>query len=189
MNIYDFDNTIFKGDSSVKFVAYSFIRHPFIVLWSIIKAGIEYIKYKVNKSSFDLVKSKLFSYVKYIKEFDEYIDVFVDKNMKNIKKFYLERKKEDDVVISASFDFIINKFCERLKIKYVIASNYDIKNGCIIGKNCKGEEKVRRLLLEFKEPKVFEAYSDSLSDIPMLRLAKRAYLVKNEELIEMDTFK
>lgn len=189
MNIYDFDNTIFKGDSSIKFIKYSLVRHPFIVLWSLLKASFEFIKYKFKKSSFDIVKSKMYSFVKYIKNFDDYINCFVDKNMKNIKDFYLKNQKEDDVIISASFSFIVNPFCERLKIKYVIASEYNIEECMMIGHNCKGEEKVRRLLLYFNNPIVNEAYSDSYSDIPMLKLAKKAYLVKNEKLIEMNTFR
>ena len=186
MNIYDFDNTIFKGDSSVKFIKYSFIRHPFIVIWSLIKTLKESIKYLFHKSTFDMIKSELFSFVKHIKNFDEYMNKFTEKNMQHIKQFYLDRKKDNDVVISASFGFIVNSFCERLGIKYVITSEYDIEKGHIIGKNCKGEEKVRKLFLYFKDPIINEAYSDSKSDIPMLSLGKKTYLVKNEELIELN---
>lgn len=180
MNIYDFDNTIFKGDSSVKFIKYSLIRHPFLVIKSSIKALIAVIK----KESFDIVKSELFSFVKDINKFDIYMDKFINKNIKNIKEFYLERKREDDVIISASFDFIIERFCNKLNIKYVISSKYDVSKGIIIGKNCKGEEKVKQLYLYFKDPVINEAYSDSLSDIPMLKLGKKAYLVKGNNLIE-----
>ena len=74
-------------------------------------------------------------------------------------------------------------FCEKLNIKHIIASKYDIKKGTIIGKNCKGKEKVKRLKEYYKNYKVNNAYSDSMSDIPMLKLAKNAYLVKDEELI------
>lgn len=186
MNIYDFDNTIFKGDSSVKFFKYSLIRHPFIVLYSILKAIKECIKYLFHKSNFGNIKSELFSYVKYIKNLDEYMDKYTMKYIKNIKKFYLENSKNDDLVISASFLFIVKPFCDKIGIKNVIATSYDIKNGKIIGNNCKGEEKVKRFNELYKGSRVLNAYSDSLSDVPMLKLAKNAYIVKGEELIKFN---
>ena len=183
MNIYDFDDTIFEGDSSVEFIKYSLFKHPFRLIWCFIKAIKEVIKYLFKKSNIGLIKSELFSFVKYIDNLDEYMEDYVLKYQKNIKKFYLEQQKDNDVVISASFDFIVRPFCKKLGIKEVIATEYDTKKGCIIGKNCKGKEKIVRFNKVFKNPKVNEAYSDSLSDIPMFEIAKKGFLVKGEELI------
>ena len=178
MNLYDFDNTIIKGDSSIKLIKYSFVRHPMMLTISSFKA----LKELIKGSNLGNIKSELFSFVKKIPDLENYINKFILKNKKYIKKFYLERQKDDDVVISASFDFIIIPFCHSIGIKNVIATKYDTKKGCIIGKNCKGEEKVKRFKEEYKNAKVNEAYSDSLSDLPMFKLAKKAYLVKNEEI-------
>lgn len=183
MNIYDFDDTIFSGDSSVKFVGYSLVRHPFLVFWSFIKSIKEGIKYLFKKSDFGLIKSEIFSFVKHIKNLDEYMNDYVLKHQKDIKKFYLEQKKDNDVVISASFDFIVRPFCEVLGIKYIICTEFDVKKGKIIGKNCKGKEKIVRFKKIFKNPKVDNAYSDSLSDIPMFEIAKQGYVVKGDKLI------
>ncbi len=182
MNLYDFDNTIYDGDSSVDFIKYSLLRHPWLVLFAIFKAFKELIKYPFHKSNLGLIKSELFSFVRYIENFDEYINNYVLKKIKNIKKFYLDNQQPDDVVISASFDFIIIPFCQKLGIKNVIATLFDVKKGHIIGDNCKGNEKVKRFKKVYKNVNVEEAYSDSLSDVPMLQLAKRAYLVKGEEV-------
>ncbi len=180
MNIYDFDNTIFKGDSSVKFVKYSFFKHPLIVSLSTIKALKEYIK----GSNLGQIKSELFSFVKKIPNLEEYVTLFILKYKKNIKQFYLDRQREDDIIISASFDFIIIPFCQKIGIKNIIATKYDPKNGHIIGENCKGKEKIKRLRKEFPNIVVNEAYSDSLSDLPMFEIAKKAYLVRNNKLEE-----
>lgn len=182
MNIYDFDNTIFKGDSSVKFLFYSLLRYPFIVIISLFKSLYAIITFK----EYDIIKSKMFSFVKHINNYNEYLDKYVDSKMKYIKKFYLDKQKDNDVIISATFDFIIERFCNRLNIKYFIASKYDIDKCMIIGKNCKGEEKVKQFYLNFKDPIVNETYSDSDSDIPMLKLGKVAYKVKGNKLIELN---
>ena len=184
MNIYDFDNTILKGDSSKKFIKYSLARHPFLVMKSIIKASMEVIKTFFHKSNLGFIKSALFSFVKDIPNIDDYMNIFVLKNQKYIKNFYLQQQKDNDVVISASFDFIIKPFCHSLGIKNVIATKYDVHKGHIIGLNCKGEEKVKRFQELYHHATVEEAYSDSLSDIPMLNLANKAYLVKNNQIIE-----
>lgn len=183
MNIYDFDDTIFSGDSSVRFIKYSFFKHPFLVLWCIIKGLKESIKYLFKKSNIGLIKSELFSFVKHIDNLDEYMEDYVIEHQKYIKKFYLEQQKEDDVVISASFEFIVKPFCDKLGIKTVIGTKYDTKKGCIVGKNCKGKEKIVRFNKVFKDYHVNEAYSDSLSDIPMFEIADKAFLVKDNELI------
>lgn len=183
MNIYDFDDTIFDGDSSVMFIKYSFFKHPILVLWCGIKGLKEIVKYLFKKSSIGEIKSELFSFVKHLDNLEEYMNKYVLKHEKYIKKFYLDQRKNDDVVISASFDFIVRPFCESLGIKHIIATEYDTKKGCIIGKNCKGKEKIVRFKKTFKNPKVNNAYSDSLSDIPMFEIAKNGFIVKGEELI------
>lgn len=178
MNIYDFDNTIFKGDSSIKFIKYSLVRHPFKVIKCLFKALIKYLK----RIPFEEVKGTLFSFVKDIKDFDNYLDIFINKNIKNIKILYLKQRQDNDVIISASYEFLVKSFCNKLNIKNVICSKYDIKKGIAIGKNNKGEEKINRLKEEYDISKVNNAYSDSLSDIPMFKIAKNAYLVKGEKL-------
>ena len=147
INIYDFDDTIFDGDSSVCFIKYSLIHKPFLVLFSGLKALKEVVKYIFHKSNIGLIKSELFSFVKYIKNFDEYMDNYVLKYQDRIKPYYLLKHQSSDVVISASFEFIVKPLCEKLNITRVIGTKYDVKKGRIVGNNCKGEEKIKR----FKE--------------------------------------
>ena len=104
MNLYDFDNTIIKGDSSVKLIKYSFFRHPIMLIISSIKA----LKEVIKGSSLGSIKSELFSFVKKIPDLDSYINKFILKNKKHIKKFYLERQKENDVVIGLGAGTITN---------------------------------------------------------------------------------
>ena len=184
MNIYDFDDTIFDGDSSVYFIKYSLVRHPFLVILSLFKTIIPFIKYKRKKTDFGNVKAVLFSFVTKIKEIDTYMDNFVLKYQDNIKPYYLELHKSNDVIISASFRFIVEPLCKKMDINNVIATEYDVKTGKLIGKNCKSEEKIRRFNELYKDVIVDNAYSDSLTDIPMFERAKKGYIVKGYDLIE-----
>lgn len=182
MNIYDFDNTIYKGDTNTDLIKYSFLRHPFTVSCSLIKSSILYRKYKRKEIPFKDVKEVMLSFLFKIDNVDEYLDKFVESHMHNIKKWYLDQKKDDDTIMSASYEIWINKFCRKLDIKNVIATKTD-EHGKIVGNNCKGSEKVRIFKDLYKDVEVENAYSDSHVDIPMLEFAKHGYVVEDNELI------
>lgn len=64
----------------------------------------------------------------------------------------------------------------------LIATEVDPSSGALLTPNCKGEAKLRRLRAHYGEQVRAEAfYSDSLSDIPLARLAERAYLMRGRE--------
>ena len=106
---------------------------------------------------------------------------FWDGHIKNVKKWYLDMKREDDVIISASPEFLLAECCRRLGIKHLIASRVDPKTGKYEGLNCYGDEKPKRFDEYFgaeRRGEIEAFYSDSYSDVPMAVIAKRAYLVK-----------
>lgn len=183
MYLYDFDDTIYNGDSSIDMLRYSLLRHPFLVIGSLFKTIKFYKQYKKKEVPFEMVKESMYSYLTKIKDLDKYVDKFVRKNLHKVKSWYLNNKKDEDVIISASFDLWINKFCKKIGIKYVIATKYDVETGKIIGKNCKREEKLVRLSEYIPNAVVIESYSDSKSDEPMLKLAKKAFIVEGNNLI------
>lgn len=174
MNIYDFDNTIYEGDTGVDMMLYGFKKYPFKVLKCVIR-GLK-LKKKYNSLNISEVKEEFFSFLYEIKDLNKFIESFIDSHIKNIKPWYKNQQKENDTIISASYDLWINPFCERLGIKNIICTKVDDK-GKIIGENCKGEEKVKRFKEEFPNVEVFESYSDSSTDIPMLLLAKKPFVV------------
>ena len=94
----------------------------------------------------------------------------------------MSRRSVNDIIISASYELWVSQFCKRLGIKYVIATKTD-SDGKIIGKNCKGTEKLRRLATVIPNAVIVSAYSDSSCDIPILDVAKTAYVVEGDKLI------
>ena len=78
---------------------------------------------------------------------------------------------------------------DTLNIKYWAATNYDTKSGKIYGENCYGEEKVIEFSKMFELKKLDTFYSDSLSDLPIMKKAKKAYLVNGDEITEIDANK
>ena len=183
INLYDFDKTIYDGDSSVDFFVWCLGKYPIIWL-NIPKMVLAAIKYKLKITNKTKMKEVIFSYLKKVPNVDEELELFWAKHKCYIKDFYQKKKHDKDIIISASPEFLLEPICKELKVKKLIASRVNKKTGKFTGLNCHDEEKVKRLSKEYKTYTVKEAYSDSMSDLPILELAKRAYIVKGDKLIE-----
>ena len=92
MNVYDFDKTIYKNDSTADFFLYCLRKHPRIICTiPSICAGFakHYIFKRCTKTQF---KEKIFNFVKYI-DYEKDITDFWNKNKKKIKKIIKQIKK------------------------------------------------------------------------------------------------
>ena len=182
INLYDFDKTIYAGDSSTDFFFWCAMKYPSIYL-NFPKMAVAGIKFKLKKISKTEMKEVIFSFLKKVPNVDKEVELFWKDHKCYIKDFYLKKDHKDDVIISASPEFLLEGICEELKVKKLIGSRVNKKTGNFTGKNCHGEEKVRRLNKVYDDYKVKESYSDSKSDDPILKLAKKAFYVKGDKLI------
>ena len=180
MNVYDFDKTIYDGDSSIDFYLFSLKKNPLIAVLLPYQA-IAMTMYKLKMMGKTEMKEKFYKYFKFIKDIDGDLEIFWDKNQHKIKKWY--KKKDDDVIISASPEFLLEPICKRLEIKYLLGSIVDKKNGKYTGLNCYHAEKVIRFKTVFKDAQIDEFYSDSLSDSPLAEISNSAYLVNKDTLL------
>lgn len=186
MNIYDFDGTIYDGDSSVDFFKYCIKRNKkcltilpkFIVILSL------YCIKLVNKEK---LKSAFFSFIKYFDNIDIIVEDFWNSKNYKLKEFFIKQHKKNDIIISASPEFLLKPVAKKYNFN-LIGTKMNKKTGKIIGSNCHGKEKVLRL----KEKNIEcckAVYSDSLSDKPMQKIAEKAYLVKKDKVIEWEKYK
>ena len=180
MNVYDFDNTILRGDSSARFFAWCLRRCP--RMWADIPAqavnGLLFLLRIRPKQAF---KQRMFGYLRFI-DVDLEVAAFWKANLDRVKPWYRAAHRPDDVVISASPEFLIRPACEALGIRHVLGSPVDKATGAFRGPNCHGPEKVRRFRELWPDAGVENFYSDSHSDDPMAALAERAWLVKGDRV-------
>ena len=184
---YDFDGTIYNGDSSIDFYFYTFFRRPYIIiLWPI---QLLYVfLYFIGFISKTRMKEIIFSFLRLSTNKEKLIENFWNKNYKKIKPWYLEKKHSDDIIISASPEFLLEIPCKKLKVKDLIASEVDIKNGKFLSNNCYGPEKVRRYKKKYLKYNLLEMYTDSRSDKPMIDLAKKGYMVKKDKIYDFNDY-
>lgn len=183
INGYDFDGTIYNGDSSVDFYLYCLKRKPIIIKYIFIQIwGI--LLYILGFKEKEYMKEKFFSIVKSIDNIDEYIEDFWKKKIKNIKPWYLEQKDKSDVIISASPEFLLKPLEKKLKVK-VIATKVNKKTGKFESKNCHDYEKIERFNKEVKGKQLKSFYSDSMADKPIMDTAQEAYYVRKDKIYDL----
>lgn len=188
MNIYDFDETIYDSDSTKDFYFYCLKKYPKILL-SVPAMAWSFFLYILGIKSKTQFKQKMYRFLNYVPDIDAELTVFWDKNEYKIKQWYRNRQKEDDMIISASPEFLLKPICNRLGINHLIASKVDKKTGVYTGENCWGEEKVKRLYKEFPDTVCEEFYSDSLSDTPLSAIASKAGIIRGEEVVAWSDYK
>ena len=183
MNAYDFDETIYDGDCTFDFYRHCFSRFLGVRkhALSLIGPGTKFLFGKLDKT---LWKQQFFGFLRSVEHIDLEIALFWDRNEKKIKRFYRQQQRADDLIISASPEFLLWPVMRRLSIKQMLGSPVDLYTGRYLGKNCHGEEKVRRLNVAYPDVEIDDFYSDSLSDLPMAKVAKRAFLVKGNRIRE-----
>lgn len=184
MNVFDFDQTIYKGDSTGDFVFYCMKRHPKALLY-VPMIGYASMKYYIfHRGTKTQFKEKMYRFLK-VCDTENDVRAFWSKKLCNIKEWYREIHRDDDVVISASPEFLLKPLETQLHIR-VIASRVSPIDGKTTGENCYHAEKVRRFREVFPDGEIDGFYSDSYSDEPLAHLAKKAYIVRGETLTAWD---
>jgi len=100
---------------------------------------------------------------------------------RQIKKWYLKMKRPSDVISTASPEFFVQPLAKKLGVQ-LLGSQVDPKTGRMIGGYNRGEEKVVRFRAEYGKAEIDKFYSDSHSDAPLAKIAKKAFWVKGEKV-------
>lgn len=126
------------------------------------------------------VKQRFYRYLRLVPDVAQEVERFWLTHDSNLKNWYFEIKREDDLIISASPEFLLRPLINRLGLT-MLASRVSPQTGAYEGLNCHGEEKVRRMREAYPETQVDSFYSDSMNDLPLAKLARKAYMVKGDK--------
>jgi HAD superfamily hydrolase (TIGR01490 family) len=204
--IFDVDFTLTKRETLLEFYRFMIKKDPKHIL---------HLPKIIAYSS--LYVMKLIPLKRLKEGFISFVDGIKQEDMRNhVKEFYEKRLSkilyEDAIVmmrklkaegckiylISASAEFYLNELYNIKEVDKVIGTRFicdaGVHKGSMHGENCKGEEKVKRLMEELKKENIevdFKAsymFSDSLSDLPLLNLVGNPYLInykKHHDSIEI----
>lgn len=188
MNAYDFDETIYDGESSVEFILAYLKKDPKIITFlpTVFKVLMLYNKGKITFEDFcGKYAAKLKKYFeRNTVDIDSMVSEFWDKRMHKIKPFYKQIQKEDDLIITASPEFMMREIADRLGVKNLLATDFDIKTG-EIRKACFREGKIDCLLGAFPNVQIENFYTDSLNDEFLFPFAKHVFMVKKNKITQI----
>lgn len=190
INIYDFDRTIYNGNSTIDFYIFCVKQKPTLLIFAIkpiITFGLFVLRIK-SRSEFK--QSFYESFLPHVKA-AELIDLFWDQKANNIKDFYLSQKKSTDIIITASPYFLIETMAKKLNF-HLIASKVDINTGKLLSENNRDINKMHSLKTSKflkKDDVINSFYSDSYSDRYLANLATHSYLVKGNAISPFNQYK
>lgn len=192
--IFDLDYTILDTDSTyhffieiMKIKPISIFNIPISIFW-----GLVHVFKGIDRTRF---KEIFFTPLKYLNEneFKSLKSNLIKKCIRHIKTQAvkeIETKKEQGyslVMISASPEFYIEGIANSLGFDYIIGTQmkFNRKKVWIEGKNCKDYEKIKRLKKMIDLSKIdlenSVSYSDSKTDLPLLRLTGKGYMVDKKK--------
>ncbi|MCI8932891.1 MAG: phosphoserine phosphatase [Clostridiaceae bacterium] len=178
---YDFDKTVYQGDSSTHFTLWCLARYPKTWL-RLPEMGWYSLLFALKLCPKTRFKSHLFSYLRHVPAIDQAVEAFWREKSKRLKSWYLAKDHSRDVIVSASPEFLLEPICRQLQVFQLIGTRMDKTAGKITGENCWGAEKVKRLKAWRPDCRLLEFYSDSRSDDPLAQLADQAFLVTGDQL-------
>ncbi|MCL2320593.1 MAG: HAD-IB family hydrolase [Oscillospiraceae bacterium] len=193
--IFDVDYTLTKSETQLELFLFMLKKNPKLIVHAFrcIYSALFYILriYTAKKA-----KESFLRFINGIEEKDmqDLVKEFYDKRLISLiyddAMRYIKKCKNDGYkiyLISASYEFYLNELYKIKEVDRIIGTKIKMKDGkysnLIDGENCKGEEKVKRLLLDLKENNIdvdFKnsmVFSDSLSDLPLFNLVGKAYLI------------
>lgn len=188
-NLYDFDGTIYDGDSGVDLILFAIRKKPKVLFTLIGSLGVV-ILYLLKLRTKEEMKNKVFSFLKYFPDTDKFVGDFWKKHERKLKDFWVNKKDhKNDVIISASGYFWLKPIADKYKVKDLFATDVNPKTGKVKGNNCHGKEKVKQFYKKYPKATIVKMYTDSVNDLPLIEEAKEGYLIKKNKIYNYYEYK
>ena len=185
MNVYDFDNTIYDGESCFDLFLF-YIRKDPGLLRLLPKVLIAFAKYKRGKVTADaflrenaaLVEQEL----RKIPHIEADMQIFWDGHMRKIKPVFAKMLRGDDWIVTAAPDFSMREVCRRLGVRNCVSSRVDLETCRILHFNLR-ERKIDAFRAACPDAQIDAFYTDSpANDAPLIEMAEHAYVVRGNRI-------
>lgn len=184
MKVFDFDNTLYHGESSVDLALYMIRNNRRIILY-LPKIFYNLIKYKLciadKKKMVAAINDFLNNALRSKKEIYNAVNGFWDKNRHKLDRRLLDRIGSEDVIITAGPDFLINGIRDLINTDHIICSSIGPDKMKVRYLNF-GENKVRGFKAVYGEKRIDSFYTDSYNDKALMDISDRVFIVKKGRL-------
>ncbi len=180
MKVFDFDNTIYKGESSIDFSFYM-IRHNKKILRYVPTILLSLAGYKLcllKKEKLEsIINNFLFGVLDGTESITVYVNEFWEGHAHKLNKKILHLVEPEDVIISASPILLIQGIREMINTENIIGTEIDLEEKKVTWFNF-GDNKVKRYRSVYGDRKIDAFYTDSYNDKEMMDIAQKVYIVK-----------
>ena len=189
IDVYDFDGTLYDGDSTADYVLFCLRRHPSLALAlpRVIVAAARLVARRIGLTEF---KSALFGAMARRVDLEAEAERFWNdaRTQKKLGAWFKGTPRDLPIVIaSASPEFELRHAAAILGVGTLIGTRCERGTGRLIGRNCKGEEKIGRIREAVGDFTVRAMYTDDAkADAPLLAMARERYLVKHGKVSRID---
>lgn len=192
MRVFDFDGTIYDGESLFDLYLYSARHDPkvfryiapvlrYAVKYKLGRATLEQMEYGVGKMTEGYLTE--LSRSKRVASVEQLVDDFWDRYYARIKPWY--QPESDDVILTASFDLTVGEVCRRLGVRNLVASEVDVGTMKVTYLNFSTNKAKRFRELYGPDVVIDEFYTDSKFDQPMIDMARHAFMVKGNTITQV----
>lgn len=185
IDVYDFDGTIYDGDSTVDFVRFALRRHPAITV-GLPRVALAALELAAGRGNLTRFKSVLFGEMSKRFDLEAEADAFwkSERTRGRLGAWFFDTPRDLPVVIaSASPEFELKHAAKLLGVQHLIGTQCDMKTGELTGKNCKGAQKIARIREILGPFEVRAMYTDDAkADGPLLDIAQQRYIVTHGQV-------
>lgn len=189
MNVYDFDKTIFWGDTEDRFFAFIFEKRKDLWLYKwnhrfweeFYKMGLFHDKTFIRQAQYTVLRK--------IDDVDAMLEEYWEENACHMMAWYEKVKRPDDVIATGTPAFVMLPVLRRLGLTGLVATDMDKRTGKINGRFATYHHKVDAFKKQYSLDEIDEFYSDAWSDHYLAEYAKKAYVVHdNEQITEWNEY-
>lgn len=192
MRVFDFDGTIYDGESLFDLYLYSARHDPKVFRY--IAPVLRYaIKYKIGRATLEQMERGVgkvaegylteLSNSRRVSSIGQLVDDFWDRNYSRIKPWY--HPEADDVILTASFDLTVGAACRKLGVRNLVASEVDLDTMKVTYLNFNTNKPKRFRELFGPDAVIDEFYTDSKFDQPMIDMARHAFMVRGNTITQV----
>ena len=187
MNVYDFDNTLYDGESALHFFLFCLKKRPSLLRFipSALRGIVDYKRHGITIDEVAQRYSRIMrACLEGLGDYEAATRIFWDKHEHRICSFYKDLQRPDDLIISAGPEQSLKEICARLGIQHYI--------GTVVNEEtlemefvCFKENKVKAFQARWPGREIENFYTDSMNDKPLMDIAKRVFLVKKGEITQI----
>ena len=183
-NVFDFDNTLYRGESAVDFAFFMMKSNKRILRW-LPSIFWNLLKYKFCLVTREKMEKTINVFMKdVLRDSDELFrlaEEFWKTHGNRLDEAMLARIHAGDVILSAGPDFLLKEIGDRLGTSHILCSEVDLSEKKIVYLNF-GSNKVKRFREVYGETAIEAFYTDSYNDRALMEISDTVFLVTKGKL-------